>query len=336
MMKTVLVTGGTGFVGGHAILHLLRNGYAVRTTVRDVTRAAVVREMVAAEGVAAGEHLSFVVADLESDDGWQEAVEGCEFVLHVASPFPLAHTGHEDDLIRPARDGTLRVLRAARAAGVKRVVYVSSFGAVGYGHAGNGPFLEDCWTDVDAADVQPYVKSKTLAERAAWDFVEGEGRGLELVSINPAGIFGPALHTGTSSSIGIIKTMLEGYMPVAPPIYFGVVDVRDVADLLLRAATTPQAAGERFVAVSGEPLSLLDVAKALHHGLGERAVKAPHTELTEADARHIATENPQAAGWLPQLGIVRRTNSEKARAVLGWNPRPADDAIVASGESLLR
>jgi dihydroflavonol-4-reductase len=335
-MKTVLVTGGTGFVGGHAILHLLRNGYAVRTTVRDVTRAAAVREMVAAEGVAAGEHLSFVVADLENDDGWQEAVEGCEFVLHVASPFPLAHTGHEDDLIRPARDGTLRVLRAAHAAGVKRVVYVSSFGAVGYGHAGDGPFLEECWTNVDAADVQPYVKSKTLAERAAWEFVEGEGRGLELVAVNPAGIFGPALRTGTSSSIGIIKSMLDGYMPVAPPIYFGVVDVRDVADLLLRAATTPQAAGERFIAVAGEPLSLLDVAKALHHGLGERAVKAPHTELTEADARHIATENPQAAGWLPQLGIVRRTSSEKARAVLGWDPRPADDAIVASGESLLR
>src|SRR5580698_2745932 len=198
MMETVLVTGGTGFVGGHAILHLLRNGYAVRTTVRDVTRAAAVREMIAAEGVDPGEHLSFVVADLEGDDGWQEAVAGCAFVLHVASPFPLQHTGNEDELIRPARDGTLRVLRAAHAARVKRVVYVSSFGAIGYGHSGDGPFLEECWTNVDAGDVQPYVKSKTLAERAAWEFVEDEGRGLELVSINPAGIFGPALRTGTS------------------------------------------------------------------------------------------------------------------------------------------
>jgi nucleoside-diphosphate-sugar epimerase len=142
--------------------------------VRDVTRAAAVREMVADERVEAGEHLSFVVADLESDDGWREAVDGCTFVLHVASPFPPQHTGHEDELIRPARDGTLRVLRAAQAAGVKRVVYVSSFGAIGYGHQGDGPFLEECWTNVDAADVQPYVKSKTLAERAAWEFVEGE------------------------------------------------------------------------------------------------------------------------------------------------------------------
>jgi dihydroflavonol-4-reductase len=292
--------------------------------------------MIADNGVDSEDRLTFAVADLESDDGWAAAVDKCDFVLHVASPFPAEHDANEDALVRPAREGTLRVLRAARAANVARVVYVSSFGAIGYGHTGSGPFLEDTWTNVDAPDVQPYVKSKTLAERAAWDYIAGEGRGLEFVSVNPTGIFGPALRTGTSSSIGIIKSMLDGLMPVCPPIYFGVVDVRDVADILLRAAVTPAAAGERFVAVAGEPMSLLDVAKALHHGLGDRAIKAPYRELSIEAARAFAQQHPQVAGWLPQLGIVRRTNSEKARKMLAWTARPPEEAIVASGESLIR
>jgi dihydroflavonol-4-reductase len=334
-MSTILVTGGSGFIGSHSILQLLAAGHRVRTTVRNLKREGDVRAMLKEGGAEPGDRVSFIAADLENDAGWHEAVEGCDFVLHVASPFPAEHSGDEDALIRPAREGTLRVLRAARAANVPRVVYVSSFGAIGYGHGGTGPFHEDSWTNVDAPDVQPYVKSKTLAERAAWDYIAGEGHGLEFVSVNPTGIFGPALRTGTSSSIGIIKAMLDGLMPVCPPIYFGVVDVRDVADILLRAAVTPQAAGERFVAVAGEPMSLLDVAKALHHGLGQRAVKAPYRELSEDDARRIAQQNPQAAGWLPQLGIIRRTNSEKAHAMLGWTPRPPAEAIIASGESLV-
>ncbi len=211
-MSTVLVTGGSGFIGSHAILQLLNAGHQVRTTVRNLKREPDVRAMLKQGGVTPAERLSFVAADLESDAGWPEAVAGCDYVLHVASPFPPTVPKHDDELIIPAREGALRVLRASRGAGVKRVVLTSSFAAIGYGHPPQAePFDETSWTNPDAGGITAYVKSKTLAERAAWDFIDREGGGLELSVVNPVGVFGPALGPDYSTSILIVQRMLDGY-----------------------------------------------------------------------------------------------------------------------------
>src|SRR5262249_27176226 len=254
--ELVLVTGGSGFIGAHCILALLNAGYRVRTTVRSLKREGDVRAMLKVGGVDAGERLSFVEADLMSDAGWPAGVAGCSYVLHVASPLPPSIPKHEDDLIVPAREGTLRVLRAARDAGVKRVVQTSSFAAIGYGHElQSAPFDERTWTN-ERAKLAPYTKSKTLAERAAWDFMAREGGALELSVVNPVAVFGPVLGPDLSGSIFLIKRLLEGGVPAVPRLYFGLVDVRDVADLHLRAMTHPNAKGERFLAVSGDFMSI--------------------------------------------------------------------------------
>jgi dihydroflavonol-4-reductase len=216
-MSTVLVTGGSGFVGIHAVLQLLAASHVVRTTVRLPDRQADVLAMLREGGVDPAGQLSFFTADLTRDEGWREAVAGCDYVLHVASPLSTTVPKDENEMIIPARDGTLRVLRAAREAGVKRVVITSSLGAIGYGHPPRTrPFDETDWTNLDGDDVQPYVKSKTLAERAAWDFVASEGGGLELSVVNPTAIFGPVLGTDFSGSIEVVKMLLNGAMPAVP------------------------------------------------------------------------------------------------------------------------
>ena len=246
-MSAVLVTGGSGFIGSHCILQLLAAGHQVRTTVRNLTREGDVRAMLEAGGAAPGERLSFVAANLDGDAGWPQAVAGCDHVLHVASPMLPSAPRHEDELIIPARDGALRVLRAAREAGVKRVVLTSSFAAIGYGHAPRQrPFDETTWTNVDAG-IGAYAKSKTLAERAAWDFVAREGGGLELAVVNPVAVLGPVLGPDFSPSILLIRRLMDGAMPGCPRLYFGIVDVRDIADLHLRAMTHAAAKGERFL-----------------------------------------------------------------------------------------
>ena len=205
-LNTVLVTGGSGFVGSHCILQLLGAGHRVRTTVRSLKREGDVRAMLKEGGADPGDRLSFIAADLESDAGWPEAVAGCDYVLHVASPIPPHAPKHEDELILPARDGTLRVLRASHEAGVRRVVLTSSFAAIGHGQKPREtPFDETDWTDLSGADVRPYVKSKTVAERAAWDFIANEGGGLELSVVNPVGVFGPVLGPDYSPSILIVR-----------------------------------------------------------------------------------------------------------------------------------
>lgn len=333
---TVLVTGGSGFVGGHVLLALLAAGHRVRTTVRSLAREPEVRATLAAAGADAGDRLTFFAADLEQDAGWAEAVAGCDYVHHVASPFPPAQPEDEQELIRPAREGTLRVLRAARDAGVKRVVVTSSFAAIGYGHGQRDtPYTEEDWTDPNGPSVQPYMKSKTLAERAAWDFVEREGRGMELAVVNPVGIFGPALNGDLSTSVFLVRAMLEGRMPGTPRLYLGAVDVRDVADLHLRAMTDPAAAGERFLAVAGEALSFHEMATILRARLGPAAAKAPKRELPNWLIRLLALFNPLAREAVPRLGIKANASNAKARNVLGWTPRSNEEAIVASGESLI-
>ncbi|QOZ29983.1 aldehyde reductase [Bradyrhizobium sp. CCBAU 51753] len=336
-MSTVLVTGGSGFIGAHTILQLLAAGHAVRTTVRNLDRAADVIAMLREGGADAPDKVSFVAADLLRDDGWREAAAGCDYVLHVASPLIDRAPDDENELIIPAREGTLRVLRAARDAGVKRVVLTSSFAAIGYGHPPRAtPFDETVWSNIDGGDVQAYPKSKTLAERAAWDFVAREGGGLELAVVNPTAVLGPALGADFSQSIGIVKALLDGAVPAVPRIHFGLVDVRDVADLHLRAMTSPKANGERFLAVAGETMSMLEIGRVLRAKLGSRARRVPRFQAPDWLIRLAALRNPVARATLPLLAKVRRSTSAKAQNLLGWRPRGNEEMIVATAESLIR
>jgi nucleoside-diphosphate-sugar epimerase len=278
--------------------------------------------------------LSFVQADLFDEKGWAEVVQGCECVHHVASPFPEKIPKNEDELIVPARDGTLRVLRAAHRAGVRRVVLTSSFAAIGYGHADRDtPFDETTWT-YTGVPLAPYVKSKTLAERAAWDFVAEHGGSLELVTVNPVGVFGPVFGRDYSTSILVVQRLMDGAVPGCPNVWFGAVDVRDVADLHLRAMTNPAAKNERFLAVAGDFVTPLDVAKILKRRLGDRARRVPTRELPNWLVHVAAFIDPAVKQILPDLGKKRNATSEKAKRILGWNPRSVEEAIVATAESL--
>jgi nucleoside-diphosphate-sugar epimerase len=339
-MSTVLVTGGSGFIGSHSILQLLAAGHQVRTTVRSLKREADVRAMLKNAGTEAGNRLAFIAADLENDAGWKEAAAGCEYVLHVASPFPASVPKHEDELIVPAREGALRVLRAARDARVKRLVMTSSYAAIGYGKKDGEmqqkPYDETSWTDPNGPDVLPYVKSKTLAERAAWDFMAKEGGPLELAVVNPVGVFGPVLAADYATSILLVQRMMDGAMPGCPRLWFGVVDVRDVADLHIRAMTHPAAKGERFLAVAGDFMSIVEIAKVLKDRMGIAAKKVPTKELPNWLVKVAAMRDPAVKQILPELGKRRNATNEKAKRLLGWAPRSNEDAIVATGESLVR
>jgi nucleoside-diphosphate-sugar epimerase len=305
--------------------------------VRSLKREGDVRAMLKQGGAESDERLSFVVADLESDAGWPQAVAGCEYVLHIASPFPATLPQHEDELIVPAREGALRVLHAARDAGVKRVVLTSSFAAIGYGQkVQTAPFNESNWTDPAGEDVQPYAKSKTLAERAAWDFIANEGGALELSVVNPVGVFGPVLGPDYSTSIMLVQRLMDGAMPGCPQLSFGAVDVRDVADLHIRAMTDPAAKGERFLAVAGDFISIRDIARILKNLMGASAKRVPTRQLPNWLVRLAALRDPAVKQILPELGKPKNATGEKAQRVLGWAPRSNEDAIVATAESLLR
>ena len=335
--ESVLVTGGSGFIGVHCILQLLNAGYRVRTTVRSLTREADVRAMLEVGGAPTAAALSFAAADLGSDVGWPEAVAGCAFVLHVASPFPAGAPKHEDELIVPARDGALRVLRAARDAGVKRLVMTSSFAAVGYGHAARDrTFSETDWTDPSGSQLSAYVKSKTSAERAAWEFISRDGGALELAVVNPVVVFGPVLGPDFSTSVQLLRLMMDGGIRRCPRLSFGIVDVRDVADLHLRAMRHPAAKGERFLAVAGESMSIQEVALLLRARMGAAAARAPTNVVPDWMVRLASLFNPALAQLAPELGKIKHMSNEKARRILGWTPRSNEDAIVAAAESLLR
>lgn len=334
--ELVLVTGGSGFIGAHCILRLLEAGYRVRTTVRSLDREADVRAMLKTGGAEPGDALSFVTADLTADAGWPEAVAGCRYALHVASPFPQLQPKNEFELIVPARQGALRVLRAARDAGVARVVLTSSFAAIGHGHKPTTQrFSEETWTELNGK-TSAYVKSKTMAEHAAWEFIAGERGALELSVVNPVGVLGPVLGPDLSSSTVLVKLMMDGAIARAPHISFNVVDVRDVAELHLRAMTDPAAKGERFLAVAGDPMSLLDIADVLRARMGTAAQRVPTGTVPDWVVRLAAPFNPAARRAAPDVGKVRRATNEKARRVLGWTPRSNEEAVVATAESLVR
>ena len=335
-MSKVLVTGGSGFIGSYCILQLLSAGHQVRTTVRSLSREGDVRAMLNAGGATPDRRVSFVAADLTADAGWTEAVEGCDYVLHVASPFPMGTPRDENELIVPAREGALRVLRASRDAGVTRVVLTSSFAAIGYGHAPQAaPFDETNWTNLNG-HVSAYVKSKTLAERAAWDFIAREGGRLELSAVNPVGVLGPVLGSDYSTSIALVQRLMDGALPGCPQLYFGLVDVRDVADLHVRAMTDRRAKNERFLAIAGDFMSIRDMALVLKARMGVAAKKVPTWQLPNWMVRLAALRDPGVKQILPDLGKKKNASHNKATRVLGWAPRSNEDAIVATAESLVR
>jgi dihydroflavonol-4-reductase len=331
---TVLVTGGSGFLGGWCIVGLLERGYSVRTTIRDARRESDVRAALS-ERAEAGDRLEFAVADLSSDDGWAEAVAGCDFVLHVASPFPPAQPKDPDELIVPARDGALRVLGASLDAGARRVVMTSSVAAVRHGRTppAGGVYTEADWSDPDDTSLTPYTRSKTVAELAAWELVRERGAEDRLATVNPGAIIGPTRSDDVSYSLQAIARLLKG-TPAVPRLGFTFVDVRDVADLHIRAMTDPAGGGQRFLAVD-RFLWMEEVAQILRERLGPAASKVPRRRAPNLLVRAMALFDPAVRTIVGDLGEKSAYSADKAISQLGWAPRPIEDSIAECAQSLI-
>ena len=328
---TVLVSGGSGYIAGFLIRQLVTEGWMVHTTVRSLAKEAAVRELLAVDN----SKLKFYAADLNADAGWAEAMAGCSHVAHVASPLPTGIPKDANELILPARDGALRALRAAKAAGVKRFVMTSSVAAISYGRGrGVHHFTEADWTDLSRPGLSPYIQSKTVAERAARDWVAKEGGTMEYCSINPSVVLGPVWSRDYSASLVIVKKLLDGSMGATPDIGFGIVDVRDVADLHVRALKAPNMAGERFIA-SGRFMKLREIADLLRADLGSQASKVTTRNVPDWLVRIAAHFNPLAKAVVGELGNVRNQDASHAKAVLGWATRPVEQSILDSARSLI-
>jgi dihydroflavonol-4-reductase len=331
MAGTVLVSGGSGYIAGFLIRQLVAEGWMVHTTVRDLAREGSVRKLLAVDDA----RLRFFAADLTADAGWADAMAGCSHVAHVASPVPLRAVKDPDELIVPARDGALRALRAAKAAGVGRFVMTSSVAAIAYGRGrGVHNFTEADWTPPDYPGAQPYVRSKAIAERAARDWVARDGGGIEYCSINPSVVLGPVWSRDYSPSVAIVKRLLEGSVRGCPDIGFGVVDVRDVADLHVRALTAPGMAGERFLA-SGPFMKIAAIAGVLRSRLGQEARRVPTRRVPDIVVRIAALFDPMLKMAANELGSVRNMDASHAKAVLGWAARPVEESIVDAARSLI-
>ena len=331
MTDKVLVSGGSGYIAGFLIRQLVAEGWQVHTTVRNLDKEATVRKLLDVDE----SKLKFFAADLNADAGWAEAMVGCSHVAHVASPLPTGVPKNADELIVPARDGALRALRAARAAGVRRFVMTSSVAAISYGRGrGVHHFTEADWTRLDKPGLSPYIQSKTIAERAARDWVAKEGAGLEFCTINPSVVLGPVWSRDYSASVVIVRTLLDGSMRACPDIGFGVVDVRDVADLHVRALKAPGLAGERFIA-SGRFMKLREIADVLRERLGPEASKVTTRNVPDWLVRIAARFNPLARAVVGELGSVRNQDASHARAVLGWTPRREEESIVDTARCLI-
>lgn len=331
MTGRALVTGGSGYIAGFLIRQLMDNGWTVNTTVRTLKREAEVRGWLNVDNA----RLQFFAADLENDAGWAEAMAGCSHVAHVASPFPLDVPKHADELVIPAREGALRALRFARAAGVQRFVLTSSMAAIAYGHGkGRDLYNEADWTNLDNPEVMPYPRSKTVAERAARDWARAEASDMEFASVNPAAVFGPLLSDDLSTSIELVKQLLEGKVPMCPDVGFGIIDVRDVADMHYRAMTAEGIRDERFVC-SGPFLKFVDVANILTANLGGRARKVPTRRMPDWLLKLLAIFRPELKQVVAELGNVRGGDSHHAIERLGWTMRPPEEAILATAHSLI-
>lgn len=331
----MLVTGGSGYIAGFCIAQALDAGWRVRATIRNLAREAEVRQTLA-KLTRALDRLDFVAADLNSDAGWRDAVRGCDVVLHVASPLPSLNPKDDDELVRPARDGALRVLKAARDEGVRRVVMTASVAAIAYGHGEHGKtYTEADWTDeTNRAETSAYERSKTIAERAAWDWLKREGGALELVTICPGAVLGPVLGRDFSASIDIVRKLVDGSVPGIPRFGWPLVDVRDVADLHLRAIDTPAATGQRYIA-AGPFYWMSDIAKVLRERVPKLARRVPRHALPNWLVRISAMFDAVVRDRLFELGKTRFVSADKAKRELGWQPRSNEDAIVATAESLL-
>jgi nucleoside-diphosphate-sugar epimerase len=328
---TVLVTGIGGFLGGHIARQLLAKGYCVRGSVRRIGRRGRIVGQVGTDDPSAAARINFIEADLRADAGWDAAVAGCRYVIHAASPFPADLPKHENDLIEPARDGALRVLRAARRADVRRVVLTSSIAATNHG-TGQAPYTEDDWTDPMGRRATPYYRSKTLAERAAWAFA-GE-TGLDLAVINPGIIFGPLLGPNHGSSVGLIRQMMNGQLKRMPRFGVAVVDVRDAADAHIRAMTHPEASGQRFIA-AGKFFWMRDMAATLARSFPGYASRLPSGEVPNWMVRMMAPFSARSRMIVHELDRDLSVSAAKAKRVLGWQPRSEEEAIRASAQSLI-
>jgi dihydroflavonol-4-reductase len=331
MAGTVFVSGGSGYIAGFLIRQLVAEGWMVHTSIRNLAKEAEVRAHLGVDD----SKLKFFAADLMSDDDWAEAMAGCSHVAHVASPLPANAPKHEDELIVPARDGALRALKAAKAAGVKRFVMTSSMAAVAYGHRGKSRFTEADWTDPTSKDAYAYTRSKTIAERAARDWVAANGGDMEFCTVNPVLVLGPLQSGDFSTSLEAIKKMLEGSLPGLPNFGFGIVDVRDVADMHVRCLNAPNMAGERFLC-SGPFLWMRDIAAILKEGLGDQARKVPSRRLPDWLVKVTAWFDPLIRQVVGELGRTRDADTSHAKAVLGWEARPVEGTILDTARDMIR
>lgn len=336
LTELVLIRGGSGYVAGWCIVELLRRGYDVRTTVRNPGKVSEVTAAVSGEIDVDPGRLTFAVADLTANDGWDQAVEGVDYVLHVASPLGISASGSVETLIASACGGALRVLRASTTARVQRVVMTSAANAASpTSYATEGVTDESLWTDPDDPSLIPCRRSKTLTERSAWDFAGNQGGVTELTTVLPGAVFGPILTAGNLGSVGIIQRMIAGRMRGVPRIGFEIVDVRDLADIHIRAMTSPKASGERFLA-TGEFRWMQEIAHTLHTGLGNKGRAVRTRELPDFAVRLAARYlDPSVREITPALGRRNRHSIDKARRELGWTPRPPEQTVLDCARSLL-
>jgi dihydroflavonol-4-reductase len=336
----VLVTGATGFIAQHCILQLLEAGYLVRGTARSPGRTQEVADTLAP-------HLSdpakvrlpdfdVVAADLTSDEGWKDAVTGCRFVLHVASPLPRSAAKNDDELVIPARDGTLRVLRAANDAGVERVVLTSSISAIVYGNDRSRTFDETDWTNLQGKRIGAYDRSKTIAERAAWDYIDslGPGATTQLVVINPGLVLGPLLSRDWGTSGELVKRIIDHDIPAIPDISLAMVDVRDVASAHVSALTTPEAAGQRLICAEANH-SMMEVAVILKEHLGPLGYRIPTKRLPSIAIRIMSLFDSTVRLAMNDLGTTQNVRTERIRTVLGWSPRSLDEMTTSMADSMM-
>lgn len=332
MTQTVLLTGISGYIGLHCAKQLLEAGYAVRGSLRSAAKEAEVREALNAASVNTA-NLSFVELDLTSDKGWNDAARGCDFVMHMASPFAIANPKSEDEMIVPAVQGTLRALRAAKKAGVKRVVLTSSTLSM-MGSMKTGRYGPNNWTDVNAPNVSTYVKSKTLAERAAWDFIEAQtgNNVMELVSVNPGGVFGPPLGSDISGqTMRVVDQMLRGKMPMVPRVNLPMVDVRDVAKLHVQAVSLAGAAGQRIIASRARPESFSGIAQILK----DNGYKGPSTRIVPGFVlRIVALFDREAKGMLGFMGTNIISDNSQTRRLFDWTPTPFEKSVLDAAEAV--
>ncbi|RDC59634.1 Dihydrokaempferol 4-reductase [Alteripontixanthobacter maritimus] len=331
--RKVLVTGGTGYIAGELIAQLLARGWRVNATVRSLGKS----ERIMRERFPdAGDSLRLFEAELMSDAGWAEANHGCTHVAHVASPIAAATPKDENDMIVPAREGTLRALRFAKEAGVKRFVQTSSMAAVAYGRSEKSYIVDESdWTDISHPDVYPYVKSKTISERAARDWVAENAPEMEFVSVNPSMVLGPVHSADFSASVEAVKQVLDGSMPMAPDLGFAVVDTRDVAQLHVKCLEEPGLGGERFLA-AGRFMKIIEIAGVLRDGLpSAQTRKVPKRIMPNLMVKVLALFNPGVASIKSEIGKSRHVDASHAKDRLGWQTRPEEESILDCAKSLI-